>query len=277
MGNVAGQYPKDYRVDRCVATFRLTDSMLKKFWSIFCAIDLQGSGYITVEDYLKLIDIPRSSLTDAMFNLLDSKDDGNILFGEFVEITTTFSCFEPMDLLKYFFFILDPHRTGLVEKNDVKHFVTTIWNAPLTSNIKEAFSYLDSLDDGDGCFTFKEVMDVHSRFPNTFYPLFRLQVHIMRATLGDTWWDFHKAKLYDTIQEEKAQERARLINKIKQESAAINEENDDMVMKRMGVVKFYLMPWKRQAERDKLKKIAAIEDELDNNPSTKATTAHDED
>jgi len=76
---------------------------------------------------------------------------------QFVEITTTFSCFEPMDLLKYFFYILDPHRTGLVEKNDVKHFVTTIWNCPLTSNIKEAFIYLDSLDDGDGCYTFKGI------------------------------------------------------------------------------------------------------------------------
>ena len=66
-----------------------------------------------------------------------------------------------------------------------------------------------------------------------------------------------------------------------EQAEAINEENDDLVMKRMGVVRFYLMPWLRQAERDRyginstfyyyfhvclsvrLKKIAAIEEQMD--------------
>ena len=60
-------------------------------------------------------------------------------FGEFVEVTiaasltkhehsysldshvqkqiiTTFSCFEKRELMQYFFYILDPMRTGLIEK-----------------------------------------------------------------------------------------------------------------------------------------------------------------
>lgn len=62
-----------------------------------------------------------------------------------------------------------------------------------------------------------EILEVHSRYPNTFYPLFRLQVHIMKFTLGVTRWEFHKAMLHDTILEEKAIERRKQFNKIKQE------------------------------------------------------------
>lgn len=109
-----------------------------------------------------------------MFNLLDSKDEGNISFGEvgrhlffclfsimkqisifkYVEVICQFSCFEKQDLLKYFFYILDPHRTGVIEKNEIKHFITTIWENDLSSNVKEGMEYFDKLDDGDGCYTF---------------------------------------------------------------------------------------------------------------------------
>lgn len=73
---------------------------------------------------------------------------------QFVEIICQFSCFEKQDLLKYFFFILDPHRTGVIEKNEIKHFITTIWDNELSSNVKEGMEYFDKLDDGDGCYTF---------------------------------------------------------------------------------------------------------------------------
>lgn len=67
--------------------------------------------------------------------------------------------------MKYFFFILDPHRTGLVEKNDVKHFITTVWDGYIKSNTKEAFDFLDSMDDGDGCYNFKGLWSNRFLYP----------------------------------------------------------------------------------------------------------------
>lgn len=130
--------PTDFRVERCLTTFMLSPMMLETFWSVFQSYDFNHCGYITLEDYYgKLLEYPRSSLTDSMMNLIDSKSDNVLNFGEYVELTCTFACFEQIDLLKYFFYILDAHKTGLVEKNEVKHFIVTIWNKVVNSNIKE--------------------------------------------------------------------------------------------------------------------------------------------
>ena len=74
---------------------------------------------------------------------------------KFVEVVCQFSCFEKQDLLKYFFYILDPHRTGVIEKNEIKHFITTIWENELSSNVKEGMEYFDKLDDGNGFYSFE--------------------------------------------------------------------------------------------------------------------------
>lgn len=58
--------PRDHRVDRCIATFRLTPKILNKLWSVFCNVDHSLSGSITVEEFIKLIDMKRSSLTDSV-------------------------------------------------------------------------------------------------------------------------------------------------------------------------------------------------------------------
>eukprot|EP01034_Spumella_vulgaris_P022341 gene22341-28461_t len=103
-----------------------------------------------------------------------------------------------------------------------------IWNHEVSSNLKEALSFLDSLDDGDGTFNFREIMSLHSKYPNTFFPIFRLQIHIIEGTLG-----------------------TRCVN-------------DDVVLKRMGPFKYYCMPWLRAQERSRISRIAAMESELDN-------------
>lgn len=43
--------------------------MLQRLWEIFCGIDIHSSGYISVDDYVKLINLPRSSLTDAVMKI----------------------------------------------------------------------------------------------------------------------------------------------------------------------------------------------------------------
>ena len=67
MGNyLIPTYPRDYRVDRSKQNFRLSIGILNRLWKIFCTHDITASGYITIEDFLKIIDMPRSSLTDAV-------------------------------------------------------------------------------------------------------------------------------------------------------------------------------------------------------------------
>jgi hypothetical protein len=59
-------------------------------------------------------------------------------------------------LLRAYVFLLHPgHRTGVLEKNEITHIITTIWENELSSNVKEGMEYFDKLDDGNGFYSFE--------------------------------------------------------------------------------------------------------------------------
>ncbi|RYH20180.1 hypothetical protein EON65_24280 [archaeon] len=131
----------------------------------------------------------------------------------------------------------------------------------MLSNFHVAMEYLHQLDDGDGVLNFKEMCALQSKYPNVFYPIYQMQTAVMQNTLGLYWWETHKVKMAEERQAKKLEELAQL--KKKQKAAAKAENvNEDMVKKRMGV-RYYLMPWKRVQERNRIAKIAAIESELE--------------
>lgn len=146
----------------------------------------------------------------------------------------------------------------------MKHFVQMIWNHEVNSNLKEALAFLDSMDDGDGTFNFREIMNLHSKYPNTFFPIFRLQIQIIEESLGASWWESHKANLIESKEKRKEQEIVDIKRKQKEHAAEMETVNDDVVYERMGFAKYYFMPWLRAQERARIAKIAAIESELDN-------------
>ena len=114
-----------------------------------------------------------------------------------------------------------------------------IWNHEISSNLKEALAYLDKIDDGDGTFNFKEIISLHTKYPNTFFPIFRLQIQIIEYPLGSLWWEAHKASLVDTKEKRKEAEIEALKRKQKEQAAELESVNDEVVLKRMGYFKFY--------------------------------------
>lgn len=137
-----------------------------------------------------------------------------------------------------------------------------LWEHDVNSNFRIAMAYLQELDDGDGVLNFKEVTALQRSYPNVFYPLYSLQTHVMKNTLTVYWWENHKANLNDEKEKKKEEELAVLNKKKKAAAKASANVNESMVKKRMGVY-YYLMPWRRNQERARIAKIAAIESELD--------------
>jgi hypothetical protein len=130
--------------------------------------------------------------------------------------------------------------------------------------VRTALEFLESLDAGHGTYNFNEILKMHTKFPNVFFPLFRLQMQIIQYVLGESFWEPHKVLL----QEYKADRENREMQALKkrQKDAADQQKDavsDEAVRARMGYVKFYLMPWARDGERKKIVKIAAIEAELE--------------
>lgn len=148
-------------------------------------------------------------------------------------------------------------------QTELKHFIMGMWNNEFSSNVKESFAYLDHLDDGDSAYNFQEIYSLHLKYPSTFYPLYKLQMHIIDNTFGEVWWENHKAMLVENRERIAARELAALKVKQKEEARANEVVSDEMIQKRMGIVKYYLMPWLREKEKERILKIAAIESELE--------------
>mmetsp|Transcript_16735 Transcript_16735/g.15093 ORF Transcript_16735/g.15093 Transcript_16735/m.15093 type:complete len:282 (+) Transcript_16735:17-862(+) len=253
----------DYRVKKCIKTFDIPIDKIQILWNLFNRYDRERSGFISIDDfYNHILLVQRNMLTESMLDLIDSRSQEHLNFGEFVDIICTFACFEQADLIRFCFYALDNTKVGSVEKNEVKHFVYDMWENKVTSNIHTGLAYLDEHDDGDGRYNFNEFFEMHVKGPQIFYPVYKLQQQVMRRSLGELWWDWKKRDLLENIEERKLHEINLLRQQqLQQENQAIHA-HDHLVKARMGIA-WYLLPWMRKFVRSKVAKIAAINNELD--------------
>jgi hypothetical protein len=129
--------------------------------------------------------------------------------------------------------------------------------------LKEAIDFLENQDNADSSvYNFRQVELVAEKFPSLFYPVYKLQIHIIENTLGQYWWETHKAKMRDLQEAQRQRELAAMEKKKKAEEVDDEASTIELLKKRMGI-KYYLMPWMIPVERKKLNRILAIEKDLD--------------
>lgn len=256
--------PRDWRCDRCVKIFDLTDEDIDNLYILYSKYDSSGTGWLPIQYYLDtVLGLSKNILTDAIFELLNTKEASAINFGEFVHISCTFSCFEAIEMLKFMFYILDREKTGYVDKTEIKHLIFLLWHHEISSNLKTALEYFDELDLGDGRLTFNDAIKVYKRYPSTFHPIFQLQQEIQRSSFGEMFWENKKMDLKESAELRKLAEVARAKKAASDAANAAALAEMALVKQRMGFIKYYLMPWLREKERIKIKKIAAIQQKLE--------------
>lgn len=272
----------------------VNDDDLNTLFQIFCRYDVDGTGYMSKIDLLdSLLDIRRSMLTDALCELCDVRDSQEfVTYPDFIVIVCTYCLFEPADMLKFCFAIFDREKQGFIDKDEFKHFLSSLVDYNLNTNLKHALQYMETLDRGDGQFTYEEIYAAYCAYPSLFYPIFQLQVHMQRYTLGVRYWEEKKIEITDALQLKRKIEKAKRQKKIKEGrrrfevfellcrlpeymsvfihyiytyvgEMALEEEKDDAeLIAKMGIL-FYLTPWRRNAEREMLKKIKAVDAALE--------------
>jgi len=262
-GNDQVPVPKDDRIDKCRNRIDLTDEDIMVLFDIFNRYDKEGVGFMSTADYFQqLLEIRPSLFTDAMFDIIDSEYPGKITFGEFVDVTCTFACFESLEMIKYTFFILDRDKVGEVDLKEVEHFIYLMWDHETNSNLLMAIDYMRTLDAGDGRINFKDVLMVHTAYPSVFYPAFRIQSTVISTSLGETWWNNKKIEISEKIAKQRQMEE---MKKNRQKADLQREQerlNEEMVKKKMGW-KYYVFFWQRDKARKQIAKIAAINKQLE--------------
>ena len=112
------QIPMDYRVDRMMKKFVLTEDELILMWTKFSVICADGAaGLVSQGDLLQVL-LKREPIafTDPLTDFIGTKIRGFMKFGEFMELICTFIFFEQLDFLKYMFYILDRYTSTIPDK-----------------------------------------------------------------------------------------------------------------------------------------------------------------
>lgn len=251
----------DSKIEKIKKLFKIPQDKVDILWRHFTKYS--RGGFLHADDFFnKYLNISKSRIALSMFELMDTRNDESLTFDEFLKIICTFATFSTIDLVRFCFYALDMDRTGTVEKNEVKHFVYDMWDNNLTSNTHTGLSYLDRIDDGDSRYNFQEFFEMHVKYPQLLYPVFRLQQVVIQRTLGETWWEWKRVHLIEEKLETKEKNAARIKQEqIKNEKEAL-KANDYMVKKRMGI-SWYLFPWLRDSVRARINKMVAISNEID--------------
>jgi hypothetical protein len=157
--------------------------------------------------------------------------------------------------------IMDPNHVGLVEKHELKLFLYRMWHNRPYDNVDQALAFLEDIDE-DGSFTFKEVVQLRDVFPHIFYPLYQFQVHVVAHSFGELWWETHKYLMIENrrLKQERALAQLQILEKKQKQMLSLVPE--EVVRSKMGIL-YYIMPWKIPHQRNRLMKIAAMEQELE--------------
>lgn len=262
MGNSNSVAPtSDARVEKVQKRLHLTTEDLNVLFLRFSKYDREGNGMITREDFFtKFLEEKRSFFGDAVFNLVECENEEVVTFGEFTEALTTYCLFETNDILKLCFNIFDTEKTGFIDKDEIKHFLLMLHGGDVKSNGRKGLEMIENSTRQDGRVGFPELKELHKHFPMLLYPVFRMQNTLIRESLGDSWWKKKKAIAAEEMRIER--NKMRNLHEVVDEKELERQAEILEVKRFMGIVKYYLMPWKREKVLKKIKKLKKIEAEL---------------
>lgn len=162
------------------------------------------------------------------------------------------------------FYLFDKKKTGYVDRDDLKHFIIGVHGGTIKSNAQLGLHRIEEKPRHD----FKDLRILHRDFPHLLYPVFRLQLSMMRVSLGEAWWDSKKLQLAEEMRIKRKNEQSQFAGERSEQPKGTEDEEairfENRVKETMGTFNYYVTFWKREIIRVKLRKMDAIEKELNN-------------
>jgi Ca2+-binding EF-hand superfamily protein len=168
---------------------------------MFEIMDRDRSGQISVDEFWSTIgESNQTMLHQRIFQLLDSSNDGQLDFGEFLQACTTMAMFGPEELSKFVFSIFDPDGNGKITMEEFDELLLVLHSKNQYSFSTAAmFKQVDA--DDDGIMTYSEFTALVRKFPKFMFPAQALQVKIQSKVMGVAWWD-RRFRLFQEARED---------------------------------------------------------------------------
>jgi Ca2+-binding EF-hand superfamily protein len=196
------------------ASLRLTKDEVRKLYSIFCKVDLDGSGSVDTVELLTLLDIERTRFTEQIFAVFDNDGSGKVDFREFVISLWNYCTIGKAALEIFTFDLYDSDSSGELSPGEISMMLKDIYGKNHMNDAKvkmlgcaDVSVVLMPLVFTPFPFPFRRIqaelhkIDTRARINLTafknftqthqgmLFPVFNLQHQLRCNVLGERFWD----------------------------------------------------------------------------------------
>uniref|UniRef100_A0A6U4KLC8 EF-hand domain-containing protein n=1 Tax=Phaeomonas parva TaxID=124430 RepID=A0A6U4KLC8_9STRA len=142
-----GQGPEILRLENFLD---LNSEDVDRLYGYFCAIDGDGSGEISIDEFCEYFNMPQTEFTERAFAVLDEDNSGAIDFKEFVVVLLSYCSFDFTSLSKFAFYLYDVDKSLMLDREEVQEMVAHVYDVPpdmIEPRILRVIELFD--DDGD--------------------------------------------------------------------------------------------------------------------------------
>jgi lysophosphatidylcholine acyltransferase/lyso-PAF acetyltransferase len=130
--------------------FRLDYSSAQEYLAKFSAINVSHSGYVTLDEFLAALDLPKTPITQQVFHLFDKQGHGSINFREFLAGLAFLSKHTSFaTTMKAAFEACDVNGDGTLSRDEVESSLLNIFPELAPVTVLKLFDALDINHDGN--------------------------------------------------------------------------------------------------------------------------------
>eukprot|EP01029_Cantina_marsupialis_P007690 TRINITY_DN1869_c0_g1_i1.p1 TRINITY_DN1869_c0_g1~~TRINITY_DN1869_c0_g1_i1.p1 ORF type:complete len:412 (-),score=108.95 TRINITY_DN1869_c0_g1_i1:274-1509(-) len=192
MGACLSSKPEIYANEPIFQRLCLTKKDVSKLKKCFQRIDKDGSGEISILEFLEFVGLDRTKFAVRAFSIFDVDKSSEIDFSEFVLATWNYCTFDKRALISFAFDLYDTDGSGMIDMTELKRIVQEVYGDEFRSNvyatrIMEQISKQNVGDASDEISPakFEKFVQTH---PALMFPAFRLQQELQKCILGAKFW-----------------------------------------------------------------------------------------
>ena len=133
----------------------------------FLSIDTDKSGRVDINQFCRLLRVPRSPFVERLFGTFDKDKNGTIDLKEFVVGLSNVGGSAREDKVKFAFQVFDLDGSGTIDAEELKKIVKATNMASAKQLDRKTEWLMKQCDaDGDGNISYEEFVNLAKKFPN---------------------------------------------------------------------------------------------------------------
>lgn len=239
----------DPKIQKWRDKLHLNETEILKLFNRFHVYEDKNNLVLLDKVYSELMGldmIVRNPALEAMLSAIDMKHPTAISFGEYIDFICKYCLYSIDDFLLFIFKLFDHKHEDLCYFDEFRAFCFAMFGDSGIYNLEKGLASI--IVDRDGKFKYFELEKMNRKYPLVLYPIFSIQVTLMRISWGEYWWEQMLYRLNDEAKLIREKEEGDTKSK---ERIRAKAERDQLIRK-MGWLQYTFMPWERGTARNSI-------------------------